>query len=212
MTTLNKLKKALLLSLGALALLTGCKTDSKDTSTKEVAIENMETIYLAGGCFWGVEEYFKQFDGVFDTQVGYANGPYEMTNYADVCAGSGHAETVKVSFDNSVISLNDILEYYFLVIDPVSVNKQGNDRGIQYRTGIYYTDENQLDTIKAIYQRKQEEIGQPLAVEVTTLDNFFAAEEYHQDYLDKNPNGYCHIPNNMMHLNDNTFRIFPYKN
>ena len=100
----------------------------------------MQTIYLAGGCFWGVQKYFDQFDGVIATEVGYANGPDVAPSYQDVCGSSGHAETVKIEYDPEIISLTDLLKYYFMVIDPLSVNRQGNDRGVQYRTGIYYTD------------------------------------------------------------------------
>ena len=157
----------------------------------------MQTIYLAGGCFWGVQKYFDQFDGVLATEVGYANGPEEAPSYRDVCNSSGHAETVKVDYDPEVISLTELLGYYFMVIDPLSVNKQGNDRGIQYRTGIYYTDESQLPEIKTVYREQEEKAGAKLAVEMEPLKNFYTAEEYHQKYLDKNPNGYCHIPRKM---------------
>ena len=157
----------------------------------------MQTIYLAGGCFWGVQKYFDQFDGVLATEVGYANGPEEAPSYRDVCNSSGHAETVKVDYDPEVISLTELLGYYFMVIDPLSVNKQGNDRGIQYRTGIYYTDENQLPEIKAVYKEQEEKAGAELAVEMEPLKNFYTAEEYHQKYLEKNPGGYCHIPGKM---------------
>ena len=157
----------------------------------------MQTIYLAGGCFWGVQKYFDQFDGVLTTEVGYANGPEEAPSYRDVCNSSGHAETVKIEYDPEVISLTNLLGYYFMVVDPLSVNKQGNDRGIQYRTGIYYTDENQLPEIKAVYKEQEEKAGAELAVEMEPLKNFYTAEEYHQKYLDKNPGGYCHIPGKM---------------
>ena len=159
--------------------------------------EIMQTIYLAGGCFWGVQKYFDQFDGVLATEVGYANGPEEAPSYRDVCNSSGHAETVKIEYDPEVISLTELLGYYFMVIDPLSVNKQGNDRGIQYRTGIYYTDESQLPEIKTVYREQEEKAGAKLAVEMEPLKNFYTAEEYHQKYLDKNPNGYCHIPRKM---------------
>ena len=159
--------------------------------------EIMQTIYLAGGCFWGVQKYFDQFDGVLATEVGYANGPEEAPSYREVCNSSGHAETVKIEYDPEVISLTELLGYYFMVIDPLSVNKQGNDRGIQYRTGIYYTDESQLPEIKAVYKEQEEKAGAKLAVEMEPLKNFYTAEEYHQKYLDKNPGGYCHIPRKM---------------
>ena len=157
----------------------------------------MQTIYLAGGCFWGVQKYFDQFEGVIATEVGYANGPEEAPSYRDVCNSSGHAETVKIEYDPEVISLTELLGYYFMVVDPLSVNKQGNDCGIQYRTGIYYTDENQLPEIKDVYKEQEEKAGAELAVEMEPLKNFYTAEEYHQKYLEKNPGGYCHIPGKM---------------
>ena len=157
----------------------------------------MQTIYLAGGCFWGVQKYFDQFDGVLATEVGYANGPEEAPSYRDVCNSSGHAETVKIEYDPEVISLKELLDYYFMVIDPLSINRQGNDRGIQYRTGIYYTDESQLPEIKTVNREQEEKMGAKLAVEMEPLKNFYTAEEYHQKYLDKNPGGYCHIPTKM---------------
>ena len=154
----------------------------------------MKTIYFAGGCFWGTQKYFDQFEGVVKTEVGYANGPDAAPSYEDVCASSGHAETVLVEFDESVISLEQLIKYYFLVIDPTSVNRQGHDVGIQYRTGIYYSDPDMLETIGKAYDEEETRVGAPLAVEVEPLKNFFTAEEYHQKYLDKNPGGYCHIP------------------
>ena len=158
---------------------------------------NRQTIYLAGGCFWGMQKYFDQFDGVIDTQVGYANGPDAAPSYQDVCADSGHAETLRVDYDPGVISLTGLLERYFRVIDPLSVNRQGHDAGIQYRTGIYYTDAAQLPQIEAAYAAEAEKRGAKLAVELMPLQNFFPAEDYHQKYLDKNPGGYCHIPKTM---------------
>ena len=160
----------------------------------------MKEIYLAGGCFWGVQKYFDQFDGVVATEVGYANGPDAAPSYQDVCASSGHAETVRIGSDEAAITLRRLLDYYFMVIDPLSVNRQGHDTGIQYRTGIYYTDADQLPEIRAVCEREAARAGQPLAVEVAPLENFFPAEEYHQKYLDKNPGGYCHIPREMLKL------------
>lgn len=155
-------------------------------------------IYLAGGCFWGVEGYFKRIEGVKDTTCGYANGKTANPSYEDVCRhNTGHAETVRVLFDADVINLEDLLIYYFRIIDPVSVNKQGNDVGTQYRTGIYYTDESLLPVIKAAVEREQRKYNEKIAVEVLPLENFYSAEEYHQNYLDKNPNGYCHINLNL---------------
>ncbi len=162
--------------------------------------ERLRTVYLAGGCFWGVQKFFDQFDGVARTQVGYANGPDSAPGYRDVCGGSGHAETVRVDYDESRISLARLLDYYFMVIDPLSVDRQGNDRGIQYRTGVYYTDPDQLPQIEAVFRAQEEKAGAKLAVELLPLSNFFPAEEYHQKYLDKNPGGYCHIPAAMLAL------------
>ena len=158
------------------------------------------TVYLAGGCFWGMQKFLQQFEGVLSTEVGYANGPTADPTYEDVCRSAGHAETVKVEFDPVVISLTSLLEYYFMVIDPLSVNRQGEDSGIQYRTGVYYTDEAVLPEIRAVFAAQAEKAGAPLAVELAPLENFYPAEEYHQKYLDKNPGGYCHIPRKMMKL------------
>ena len=154
----------------------------------------MKTIYLAGGCFWGLQKYFDQFEGVTRTEVGYANGPDRAPTYQEVCADSGHAETVRVDYDESRLSLESLLDSYFLVIDPLSVNRQGHDVGIQYRTGIYYTEEEQRSVIDRVFRREEEKVGAKLAVAVEPLRNFFPAEEYHQKYLEKNPGGYCHIP------------------
>ena len=158
----------------------------------------MKTIYLAGGCFWGVQKYIDRFDGVVETETGYANGSTEAPSYKEVCAGSGHAETVRIVYDEEKLSLTALLELYFRVIDPLSVNKQGEDTGVQYRTGIYYTDDADLPEIKACTALVEEKLGQPLAVEVLPLEAFYPAEEYHQKYLDKNPGGYCHIPRELM--------------
>ena len=159
----------------------------------------MRTIYLAGGCFWGMQKFFDQFEGVLSTQVGYANGPDRAPTYQEVCRNSGHAETVRIDYDEGKLSLDKLLELYFLVIDPLSVNKQGGDEGIQYRTGVYYTNPDQLPMIQAAFEKEAAKVGSPLAVELLPLTNFFPAEEYHQKYLDKNPGGYCHIPQRMMH-------------
>ena len=155
----------------------------------------MKTIYLAGGCFWGVQHYFDQFDGILKTIVGYANGKTQNPEYKDVKAGlTGHAETLEVKYDNTVISLPKILDLYFDIIDPISVNQQGEDVGISYRTGIYYVDEIDLEMIQIKYDEIQKQYDSALAVELEPLKNFFNAEEYHQKYLDKNPGAYCHIP------------------
>ena len=154
----------------------------------------MNTIYLAGGCFWGMQKFLDQFPGVLRTEVGYANGPDRPVTYRDVCDNSGHAETVRIDYDEAVLPLADLLRCYFMVIDPTSKNRQGMDIGIQYRTGIYYTDEAQLPAIRAVYAETERAVGATLAVEVEPIQNFCSAEEFHQKYLDKNPGGYCHIP------------------
>ena len=152
----------------------------------------MAEIYLAGGCFWGLEEYFSRISGVLQTSVGYANGQVETTNY-QLIKETDHAETVQVIYDEKVVSLREILLYYFRVIDPLSVNQQANDRGRQYRTGIYYLEEADLPTINTVVREQELLIGRKIAVEVEKLRHYILAEDYHQDYLKKNPGGYCHI-------------------
>lgn len=164
----------------------------------------MERIYLAGGCFWGLQKFIDQFTGVVRTEVGYANGPDTAPSYQEVCASSGHAETVLVEYDENKIDLEKLLEYYFMVIDPLSYNRQGMDMGVQYRTGVFYTDEAQLPVIRKIFELEEKKAGQKLAVLCEPLKNFFSAEEYHQKYLEKNPNGYCHIPSRYYGLEDRT--------
>ena len=164
---------------------------SDQQPSKKVLNTNKKVIYLAGGCFWGVEGYFKKLPGVYKTEVGYANGKTDDTSYENV-ASTDHAETVKVCYDKSVISLEEILLHYFRIIDPLSVNRQGNDIGRQYRTGVYYTDDSDSKIIDKIFHY-EEELHGPIAVKKSTLKNFIKAEDYHQDYLDKNPSGYCHI-------------------
>ena len=148
----------------------------------------MAEIYLAGGCFWGLEEYFSRIEGVEETTVGYANGQVESTNYQ-----TDHAETVHLIYDEEKISLREILLYYFRVIDPLSINKQGNDIGRQYRTGVYYVREEDRATIEQVFAEQEEQLGQNLAVDLEPLRHYILAEDYHQDYLKKNPTGYCHI-------------------
>lgn len=154
----------------------------------------MSVIYLAGGCFWGMEKYLSGIHGVLSTQAGFANGSTLRPTYEDVCRrGTGHAETVMVEYDSSVLSLQFLLNLYFEAIDPTALNRQGGDCGTQYRTGIYYTDDADVPVIENAIRDLQEKYDRPIAVEVTSLKNYFPAEEYHQKYLDKNPNGYCHI-------------------
>jgi peptide methionine sulfoxide reductase msrA/msrB len=191
-----------------LLALTGCgisKNESVSESGESREVVDMtgrKEIYLAGGCFWGTQKYFDQFDGVVKTEVGYANGPTDSTTYGEVCSSSGHAETVHVIYDPKKITLVKLLDYYFLVIDPTSVNRQGNDSGIQYRTGIYYTDEADLPAIQKVFDAQTQKVGEKLAVELLPLTNFCLAEDYHQNYLDKNPGGYCHIPKSYFELQE----------
>lgn len=154
----------------------------------------MKEIALAGGCFWGVDEFFSRKEGVLSTKSGYSNGQVENPTYEQVCTGkTGHAETVYVRYDESRISLETILEKFFKVIDPTSLNRQGNDIGTQYRTGVYYIDETDKEAVEHFIESKKSKYNRPIVVEVEPLRNFFDAEEYHQDYLKKNPRGYCHI-------------------
>ena len=154
--------------------------------------QEQRIIYLAGGCFWGLEAYMERIQGVIDAVSGYANGKGDTTNY-QLLHATDHAETVKVTYDPNKISLDKLLQYYFRVIDPTSINKQGNDRGRQYRTGIYYQNEKDKAVIEAALKTLQSKYQEPIQIEVEPLKNYVEAEEYHQDYLKKNPNGYCHI-------------------
>ena len=160
----------------------------------------IQSIYLAGGCFWGTQKFFDQFAGVAGTQVGYANGQTSEPSYREVCAGSGHAETVRIDFDEERIPLEKLLDYFFTVIDPTAYHRQGPDTGVQYRTGIYYTDAALLPRLEKRYAEEQAKYRQKLETELLPLENFYPAEEYHQKYLEKNPDGYCHIPDKFMHL------------
>ena len=159
-----------------------------------------KTIYLAGGCFWGVQAYFDALKGVISTRVGYANGTTAFPKYEEVKTGkTGHAETVKIDYDDEVISLSDLLEHYLRFVDPYSLNKQGHDEGTQYRTGIYYTDV--LDAVEAeVYLHEHLEPG--YVIELQKMLNFFPAETYHQDYLKRNPGGYCHVDLSLLKPNE----------
>ena len=155
-------------------------------------MENIKEIYFAGGCFWGVEKFFKMAPGVVETTVGYANGQTLDTSY-EILKMTDHAETVHIKYDNDIISLNKLLDYYFSIIDPTSINRQGLDEGRQYRTGIYYVDKKELETIRSKVDSEQNKYSREIQVEVRPLKHYILAEDYHQDYLDKNPDGYCHI-------------------
>lgn len=158
----------------------------------------MATIYLAGGCFWGVEKYIASIHGVLNTEVGYANGTTDSPTYGQVSSGlTGDAETVRVDYDPAVAPLPFILDLFYKAIDPTSVNRQGNDVGTQYRSGIFYDDPADLPVIERSIAKLQTGYTKPIAIQIKPLTSFTNAEEYHQDYLDKNPGGYCHIGGNL---------------
>lgn len=174
----------------------GIKSSQDKVATAENTVINDSTnvIYFAGGCFWGTEHFFKQVNGVTTTDVGFANGHTENPTYEDVIGeDTGYAETVKVVYNPKKVDLNLLLDLYFMTIDPTSLNKQGNDYGDQYRTGIYYTSDKQLPFIKERIKKEAVKYNQPIVVEVSPLEKYYKAEDYHQDYLENNPGGYCHI-------------------
>lgn len=187
-----------ILVAGLILLLTiGCTGQTRTGGQKTQEAKTMgkqKEIYLAGGCFWGTEHFMKQIRGVEETQVGYANSTVERPTYRQVCSGQTNAaETVKVIYDPAKVKLSLLLDLYFKTIDPTALNRQGNDRGTQYRTGIYYTDSVDFPVIEEALRKLARQYSRPLAVEVKPLTNFYPAEGMHQDYLDKNPGGYCHI-------------------
>ena len=191
--------RTLLVVIQTAMLLLSCQADAQQNIKRNnMEKENLKEIYLAGGCFWGTEHYFKQIDGVVDTEVGYANGTTENPTYKDVCTDkTGFAETVHVTYNADKVSLKFLLEMYFKAIDPMSINRQGHDTGTQYRTGVYYTDSTDEATISKVFDEEQKHIQGKIAVENLPLKNFYKAEDYHQDYLDKNPDGYCHLPQSL---------------
>lgn len=156
--------------------------------------ENEKEIYLAGGCFWGTQAYFDQVDGVLATEVGYANGIGENPTYEQVCTGAtGYAETTKIIYDPEKINLYQILEHYFRTINPTSLNKQGGDIGTQYRTGIYTQNLDDRQVVQDFFELVRNNYDKDIVVEDKLLKNYYAAEDYHQKYLEKNPGGYCHV-------------------
>ena len=158
-------------------------------------MQTEKDLYLAAGCFWGAEHFFKQIQGVTFTEVGFANGHADNPSYEQVYTDTtGHAETVHLRYDPLQVSLSYLLEMYFKAVDPTSLNQQGEDRGTRYRTGIYYSDPDDLPFIRLAMQQEAARYALPLQVEVLPLQCFFRAEDYHQDYLDNNPDGYCHLP------------------
>lgn len=164
-------------------------------------MNNLKEMYFAGGCFWGTEHFMKQINGVKSTEVGYANSRVENPTYQEVCTGNTDAaETVKVVYDPKEVNLDLLLDLYFKTIDPTSLNRQGGDRGTQYRTGIYYIDPSDLPVIESAIQLLASKYQKPIVIEVKPLTNFYKAEDYHQDYLDKNVGGYCHIDPSLFEL------------
>ena len=177
----------------------GTNVSVKDENKMET--RELHEIYFAGGCFWGTEHFLKQIRGVKATEVGYANGTVKNPTYEQVCSGNtGSAETVKVVYDPKEVDLDLLLDLFFKTIDPTSLNRQGNDRGTQYRTGVYYTDKTDIPVIEQAIQSLSAKYSKPVVVEVKPLVNFYKAEGYHQDYLDKNVGGYCHISPELFEL------------
>lgn len=172
----------------------GVQAKTLVTKSEGGNMENLKEIYFAGGCFWGVEEYFSRIPGVRDAVSGYANGQTENPTYEEVCSGlTGHAETVRVSYEPRIVSLETLTEQFFQIIDPTVRDRQGNDAGRQYRTGVYYADAAEQGSLERIFAAEQKKYKQKIVTELAPLENFCAAEEYHQDYLKKNLGGYCHI-------------------
>lgn len=165
-------------------------------SLKTIRKTRYQDIYFAGGCFWGTEKYFKLIKGVVFTEVGYANGNTENPTYEQVYTDTtGYAECVHVRYDSQETTVRTLAEMFFKAIDPTSVNQQGEDKGTRYRTGVYYVDPEKQGigaVLKLIFEEQSLIYGK-LAVELMPLKNFVRAEDYHQDYLDKHPYGYCHL-------------------
>lgn len=158
----------------------------------------MKKIILAGGCFWGVEAYFARIKGVVKTTVGYVNGNVNDPTYEEVCSGNtGYAEGCYIEYNEELIELSEVLNAFWKIIDPTLINRQGHDIGNQYRTGIYYYDEMDLEQIKKSRTVISQNYSKPIVTEIEKVRNYYKAEEYHQKYLGKNPNGYCHIPKDL---------------
>lgn len=190
--------KSLYTSILLFLLASACTGQAQHNKQKEVIMNDSAEIYLAGGCFWGTEHYLQQINGVIRTEVGFANGRTQNPTYREVCDNNtGHAETVKVVYSPDVLPLKKLLEIFFKAIDPTSIDQQGPDRGTQYRTGIYYVSMNDKPIVEAAFKELAKQYSEPLAIEVLPLKNYYRAEDYHQDYLDKNPTGYCHLNREM---------------
>jgi peptide methionine sulfoxide reductase msrA/msrB len=201
-----------------LVVLSGCTKDKLNTVVANPSIKEVNTmipknpnldikydesklkeIWLAGGCFWGVETYMSRIYGVFDVTSGYANGDRENPSYKEVSSGkTGFSETVHVRYDPDRVELKTLLMHFFKIIDPTEKDKQGDDIGNQYRSGIYYKDEKDRAVIDEVFALEQKKYTKEIQTEILPLKNYFLAEDYHQDYLDKNENGYCHIDFNLL--------------
>ena len=201
--TLNMMMRIVLITMMWM-LLCGCAGHAAQDGTDRNRIsenKDMKDIYFAGGCFWGTEHFFSLVPGVVTTEAGYANSRVSSPSYRDVCSGfTGAVETVKVVYDPDVVSLPFLIELYFKTIDPTLLNRQGNDVGTQYRTGIYYTEISDRPVIDEAMAREKKRYREPIVVETGPLKNFYVAENYHQQYLNKNPNGYCHISPGLMRM------------
>lgn len=168
-----------------------------ENKKEEINLEgkNIKEIYFAGGCFWGTEHLFQLVRGVVATEVGYANGKIKNPTYEQVITHTtGFAEAVKVQYDADEVDLPLLIDLYFKSIDPTTIDRQGNDVGDNYRSGIYTTDPTAEAIVKTEVAKLAKNYSKPVVVETIPLKNFYKAEDYHQDYLDKNPGGYCHIP------------------
>jgi peptide-methionine (S)-S-oxide reductase len=173
----------------------GARAERLKSGLTEKAMSDLQTIVLGGGCFWCTESVYKEVRGVTDVESGYSNGETERPSYEQVCTGrTGHNEVVKLTYDPAQVSTRQLLEIFFVVHDPTQMNRQGNDVGTQYRSGIYYTNAEQKqvaeDMLRQIGQDKL--FGRPVVTEVLPMTNYWPAEEYHQDFFEKNPTqGYC---------------------
>ncbi|QJB71473.1 peptide-methionine (S)-S-oxide reductase MsrA [Mycoplasma sp. 1654_15] len=161
----------------------------------------VKKIYLAAGCFWGVEAFFQRVKGVLETQVCYLNGDKENTTYKQVCSGSGHVEALELIYDSSILSEQEIWNLFLKIVDPFSLNKQGNDVGLQYRIGFYSNEEQLLKVFQKFNNSFENEAKRQTTIEFLPIKNLTIAEEYHQKYLDKNPTGYCHVDLNSVPKN-----------
>lgn len=188
------MKKSIYIIFMIQTILTGCAATPQDVRVGETEKQRADTIYLAGGCFWGTQRLFSLVPGVMETEAGYANSTVPYPTYKDVCSGkTGAAECVKVVYNPYEVTLPYLLRLYFKSVDPSTLNRQGNDVGTQYRTGIYYSKEEDKPVIERQLSILQDKNKNKIVIESGEIRNFYPAEEYHQEYLEKNPGGYCHV-------------------